>query len=776
MKDSQFTTEAYAAEHRVSAWQQRLADLRLDSDANEPGRLYGAVQAAVASQGMVFARIVSSPQTIACRHRESARDLFLVHMMDGQAIMTPQPLVTVSSGETAHGLVGGGISLRMEGDSRLLFVRVPHLTLAARLIRPPWLHPRRVLEPHGTAILLTGMLSAAAGALEVLERQSLDSLEMAVMEMLITLLAKAEQNAPRAASAAREATFYRVCRAIEARLGETSLRLTDIADSEGLSVRYLQKVFDAAGQTFGTYLRNRRLERCRIDLADTRQRKVTIAEIAFRWGFGDAAHFSNAFRDRFGLSPGSVRRRSAEADTVIMSAHRGRPSIASPKSRVRAASLASGAAVAGGDRLAGAVFETQPRGARHHHLPANARTVHWGYFSRKLPPVLQVSSGDVVTIETLTQHAYDDYERMVAGDPGAEDVFFWTEKRKAVERRGAGPMDASIFGRGAGEGFGVHICTGPVAVEGAQPGDVLEIRIQGISPRFSRNSVYGGRSFGSNAASWWGFQYADLLTEPKPREVVTIYELCRCHGQDCAHAVYNFRWTPQTDPFGVLHPTIDYPGVPIDRSSIVEQHGILKGVHVPVRPHFGLIGLAPNHPDYVDSVPPAAFGGNVDNWRLGAGSSLYLPVAVPGALLSVGDPHASQGDGELCGTAIECSLTGTFQLVLHRKQELTPLLADLNYPLIETDDEWIVQGFSQPNYLRELGESAQSEVYKRSSLDSAMRDAFRKVRRFLMSTRGLTEDEAISLISVGVDFGVTQVVDGNWGIHAIVAKRLFDGP
>src|SRR6266480_6532039 len=106
---------------------------------------------------------------------------------------------------------------------------------------------------------------------------------------------------------------------------------------------------------------------------------------------------------------------------------------------------------------------------------------------------------------------------------------------------------------------------------------------------------------------------------------------------------------------------------------------------------------------------------------------------------------------------------------------LTGSLAGLNYPLLETQDEWVMHGFSFANYLAELGPDAQSEIYKKSSIDLALRDAFRKMRRFLMTTKGLTEDEAISLMSIGVDFGVTQVVDGNWGVHAIIKKNLFAG-
>ena len=155
---------------------------------------------------------------------------------------------------------------------------------------------------------------------------------------------------------------------------------------------------------------------------------------------------------------------------------------------------------------------------------------------------------------------------------------------------------------------------------------------------------------------------------------------------------------------------------------------------------------------------------------------MYYPVAVEGGLFSAGDPHAAQGDSELCGTAIECSLTGTFQFILHKKETLAGTsLETLDYPLLETQDEWVLHGFSFANYLAELGAKAQSDIYAKSSVDLALKDAFRKSRRFLMETKGLTEDEAISLLSVGVDFSITQVVDGNWGVHAVIKKALFSG-
>lgn len=410
-----------------------------------------------------------------------------------------------------------------------------------------------------------------------------------------------------------------------------------------------------------------------------------------------------------------------------------------------------------------------------HYLPANSDTVHWGYFSKTLKPQVEVNSGDIVTIETLTHHAADDLERMVQGDEGAESVYLWTKDQKGVDRRGAGSTDPAVYKIGSGDGQGVHILTGPVYVRGAEPGDVLEVRILDCIPRPSANPEFTGKSFGSNAAAWWGYHYNDMLNDAK-REVITIYQVDATGEKSWAEAVYNFKWVPQTDPYGVVHPTIDYPGVPVDHSLTNRNYDVLKGIRIPIRPHFGTLGVAPAEADFVDSVPPSYTGGNVDNWRIGKGATMYYPVSVDGALLSVGDPHASQGDSELCGTAIECSLTGTFQLVLHKKADLAGTsLEEMDHPMLETQTEWLVHGFSVPNYLGDLGATAQSDIYGKSSIDSAMRDAFRKMRKFLMTTKGLTEDEAHSLMSVGVDFGITQVVDGNWGVHAIVKKDLFSG-
>lgn len=408
-----------------------------------------------------------------------------------------------------------------------------------------------------------------------------------------------------------------------------------------------------------------------------------------------------------------------------------------------------------------ALADAPPAGTapQHYRIEADSTTVRWGNIGAGTP-IITVKSGDYVTVETVTHHAGDDYERMVKGDPGVEDIFHWTENAKHVAVRGPG----------------VHILTGPIAVEGAEPGDVLEVRILDMRLRPSGNPDYKGKTFGSNAAANWGFLYNELLEDPKKREVITIYEMDSSGGLDTAKAVYNYVWTPQTDPDGNVHPTIDYPGVVVDHGTIEKNFGVLQDVRIPVRLHFGTMGVAPKEADIVDSVPPSYFGGNIDDWRIGKGATMYYPVAVEGALLSVGDPHAAQGDSELAGTAIETSLTGTLQLILHKKNELDGKLKNLNYPLLETGEEWVVHGFSYANYLEELGAAAQQDIYAKSSIDRAMKDAAYKMRHFLMEGMGLSEDEAYSLMSVAVDFGITQVVDGNWGVHATLSKRMFGNP
>jgi acetamidase/formamidase/AraC-like DNA-binding protein len=775
-----FTSESYAQGDRPEAWRDVLAAVGLQPASSGVFHDGHATASHRNAAGVALAKISAGSQGVAP----------LAPSVDGLpiALLPIEDGVVLRQG-ASHRIIPAGHLLLLPRNSDWNVVFQRDMRAIVLSVTPEALHGRiagksrfgeaRVEAPGGLAGVVSGMLDATARTLETLVDAEWGAVAQSLVDLLMTL---AYQHAAPVSDAGHTATQaaiqHRICQTIERRLDDPELSPARVAQMEGISERYLQKLFEGIGDNFTQYVRERRLQRAWADLSNPAEGLRSISEIAYRYGFSDSAHFSRTFRHRFGLPPREFRQQVAEraAPPSNSTGQRGWPQVALAQLRAHQPSGAK-------KRIAAAANpETEDRrkeaNRTDHYISVEAKRVHWGYFSRTLQPQAEINSGDTITIETLSQHASDDPERMITGDPGAEDVFGWTSHQKNIDRRGAGPMDASVFGRGAGEGFGVHICTGPIAVTDAQPGDVLEVRILDIVPRPSRNPQLAGRVFGSSVAAWWGYHYDEFLAGPRPREVVTIYEIFDSDPTPHARALYSYRWEPQTDPFGVVHATYDYPGIPVASGTVKRRHEVLDGIRIPLRPHFGVIAVAPREVDLVDSVPPSYFGGNLDNWRLGKGSTVYLPVSVPGALLSVGDPHAAQGDGELSGTAIECSMTGTFQVILHKKGNLAgQAFADLSYPLIETETDWVLTGFSHPNYLAEFGAQGQSEVYTKSSLDLAMKDAFRKMRRFLMNIKGLSEDEAIALMSAAVDFGVTQVVDGNWGVHAILSKRLFqDAP
>jgi acetamidase/formamidase len=339
-----------------------------------------------------------------------------------------------------------------------------------------------------------------------------------------------------------------------------------------------------------------------------------------------------------------------------------------------------------------------PCAARVHELPATPATVHWGYFDQALEPVLSVESGDLVRIETLTHHAGDAPDLLM--DEGIERVF------ADVQDRGPGP----------------HLLTGPIAVAGARPGDVLQVEILAAEPRLP---------YGSNLAGHWGYLYKDFA-----KERVTIFELDA--AAMLGRALFAYDWTTT--------PLVDVPGTIVEPGSVTREHA-LTGTQVPLRPHFGTMGVAPASAGRHSSVPPGDHGGNIDNWRIGAGARMLYPVQVAGAMLSVGDPHVSQGDGEVSGTALEASLTGLLRLTVRRDLELT-------VPVLETPTELLVHGFGD-------------------DLDGAMTAASRRTLDVLGRRFGLSRDDAYAFASVAVDFTVTQVVDGRKGVHGRIDKRCF---
>ena len=334
-----------------------------------------------------------------------------------------------------------------------------------------------------------------------------------------------------------------------------------------------------------------------------------------------------------------------------------------------------------------------------HQLPATPKTVHWGYFDPALAPVLRVRSGDLVQAEAITHHAGDAPELMM--DQGIHSIF--------QEIR---PEDRNP---------GVHIMTGPIFIEDAKPGDILEVRYLQMTPRFN---------YGSNLAANWGYLYREF----EEKERVTIYQIDP--NAHYAEALYGY----------------DFPGKYMTPGTITHcpecnRQPALEGVRIPVRPHLGTAGVAPDVSGRISTIPPGKHGGNIDNWRIGAGATMYYPVAVDGALFSIGDPHISQGDGELSGTAIEASLNVLFQVILRK---------DFSFPspLLETPECWIVHGFDE-------------------DLDSAMRFASIDMLHLLTEHQNLSRNDAYSLMSVAADFGVTQVVDGRQGIHVRIPRGIF---
>ena len=337
---------------------------------------------------------------------------------------------------------------------------------------------------------------------------------------------------------------------------------------------------------------------------------------------------------------------------------------------------------------------------RLHVLKATPQNCFWGFFDRSRPPVLTVKSGDMLEVETLTHQAGDAPDVMM--DAGVRAVY---DGIPAAQR-----------------GPGVHIMTGPVAVEGAKAGDTLEVRILAMRPRLP---------YGTNIGAWWGYLYPDMK-----KERITIYSLDVASAH--AEAAFAFDYT--------LSAKYDVPGTIIPPEK-TKRGPALAGVRVPLRPHFGVMGVAPRESGKVNSIPPGDFGGNVDDWRVGPGATMYYPIQNDGALFFIGDPHAAEGDAELSGTAIESSHDGTLQLVVRRD-------FPTDSPVLETATHWFVHGFG-------------------ADLDEAMRQAALRMVAFLGRQYGLTRDDAYSFISVACDFGVTQVVDQRMGVHAAAPKSAF---
>lgn len=186
--------------------------------------------------------------------------------------------------------------------------------------------------------------------------------------------------------------------------------------------------------------------------------------------------------------------------------------------------------------------------------------------------------------------------------------------------------------------------------------------------------------------------------------------------------------------------------IPLDREKMVAKFA--PGIDIPLHPFFGSMGVAPPpSAGRYNSAPPWMHGGNMDNKELVAGTTLYLPVHAKGALFEVGDGHAGQGNGEVDITALETFLTGTFRFVVHKDRHLL-------WPRAETPTSYISMGFSP-------------------DLKEATTLAVRDMIDFLVTEKHMSRDDAYMLTSVAVDVDITQLVDGNVGVHAMCPKDIF---
>jgi acetamidase/formamidase len=380
------------------------------------------------------------------------------------------------------------------------------------------------------------------------------------------------------------------------------------------------------------------------------------------------------------------------------------------------------AAADGRDRRRPRVLQPGAGRIRGRYVPTTPATVTWGRLpNRDTEPVAVVGSGEVVTVDALSHEGVlEDQGRDPRGYFGGFGV------RPADVLRDAVDVAASA----AHDGPGPHVVTGPVAVRGARPGDVLKVEVLALRLRVPYGVISNrhgkGALPGELPEAWDG--------DPRYR---------RYYNEGGNVSVF----TPVGAARGGLHGRLP---------------GVRRGF--PLSPFMGLMGVARDTSALVDSVPPTVTGGNIDINDLGVGSTLWLPVQVPGARFFTGDPHMAQGDGEVALTALEGSLRATFRLTVVEPGGPAPSVAFAGYAFGETPRHWLPIGLSDPD--GPVGG-------QHNSLDDAMKAAVRNAMAFLTEDLGLDGPVAYAYLSAAADFQVSQVVDRTTGVHALVRKADF---
>jgi len=308
MKSWHFSTQTRARHERSCVWQEAMNAVCLPmSSASIDDSFEGDVLGIVSPTGIAFSRVQATPLTISGCYREQAESLWLALLLDGQSVFLESGArVELSRGDILYGPSGRDSTLELRVDFRLLYVRVPLTLLHPGLVDPGTLDCGILPGKAGLTRVLAGMLRALGDDLEDFDAGDIHPVEVALSEFLIASLSTAHAGR-RFGDRTRAAHFLRICQSVDQQLGDAELSLTRVTDQQRVSSRYLQKLFEDAGTSFTSYLRDRRLERCRHDLMSPAHRALSVSEICFRWGFNDAAHFSRSFRAKFDMTPRECR-------------------------------------------------------------------------------------------------------------------------------------------------------------------------------------------------------------------------------------------------------------------------------------------------------------------------------------------------------------------------------------------------------------------------------------------------------------------------------------
>ncbi|HEV2362749.1 MAG TPA: helix-turn-helix domain-containing protein [Caulobacteraceae bacterium] len=309
MEAWRFSTADFEARERGGAWREAMHRLGLPVGELPDGEPPQAAVTSLASPlGIIFALVDAGPQTISGRRTDQPASVWLATLLEGEAVLEAEGVTrALAPGDIAFGPTGRTASLALETRCRLMFVQAPRVALDHRLVAARNLKIGSLSGREGVARVFSSLLRAIADALPELSEEQLRPVELALTEFLAASLAEVSDYRA-IGMGAHSPHLHRICQSIETLLPDPELSLRRLAVRNGVSPRYIQKLFAAASETFGHYVRTRRLERCRTDLRSPMCARLSISEICFRWGFNESAHFSRAFRNQYGLSPRQYRR------------------------------------------------------------------------------------------------------------------------------------------------------------------------------------------------------------------------------------------------------------------------------------------------------------------------------------------------------------------------------------------------------------------------------------------------------------------------------------